>query len=337
MPSVRNKPLKLSVLRQNSPHKSLIIVCRFEIGKDFIEIAHELRRQAPDVFVAVCTPSDTADIIPPAIWRHPCLTIGVGSTLGRFVPRRGPWLENTSIKKLGQYTRMTEAGVNTPLTERFEFGCRYDPEIWGEIVIVKPLSLELTSQGGSVRLFRAKTLSSLSPEDLPTDHLLRQAPAIVQQFVDTGSYPSKWRVLSLLGEPLYSSFSVSLLPRADLSAEDDVIMNSIAEPRTPANKIADVSGERDRLLVHEEVLAFAKRVHAAFPKVPLLGMDILRRDSDKSLFALEVNAGGNVWHFTSYAKQHRERLGGKRRMIDQLGAWSVAAGALIKATREMAS
>jgi len=50
-----------------------------------------------------------------------------------------------------------------------------------------------------------------------------------------------------------------------------------------------------------------------------------------------VNAGGNVWHFTSYAKQHRERLGGKRRMIDQLGAWSVAAGALIKATGEMAS
>ena len=150
-------------------------------------------------------------------------------------------------------------------------------------------------------------------------------------------YPSKWRVLSLLGEPLYSAYSVSALPRTDLGADDATIADSLVEPRTPENKEADAHGLRDRLVSDEEVLAFARRIHAAFPSIPLLGIDVLRREQDGALFALEVNAGGNVWHFSSYAKQHRARLGGRQTMVDQFGAWAAAARTLVRATRELAN
>ena len=76
---------------------------------------------------------------------------------------------------------------------------------------------------------------------------------------------------------------------------------------------------------------FATNIHSAFPQLPLLGVDILRRVPDGKLFAIELNAGGNVWHFSSYAqrKSKGKRLGGRDAMVAQLGAWDIAAAALI--------
>ena len=60
-----------------------------------------------------------------------------------------------------------------------------------------------------------------------------------------------------------------------------------------------------------DVLAFAREVHGAFPRKPVLGIDILKRESDGKLFALEVNAGGNVWHLSSPKEKHRPAPGGQ--------------------------
>ena len=134
----------------------------------------------------------------------------------------------------------------------------------------------------------------------------------------------------LLPSQYEDGFSRSVLPRSDLAAPDADNEASIDEPRTDANVQADTRGERDSLIADPEVLAFARSIHRVFPRIPLLGIDILRRQSDGALFALEVNAGGNVWHFSSYAEKHRARLGGKQAMLDQFGAWTVAARALIR-------
>jgi hypothetical protein len=244
--------------------------------------------------------------------------------------------ENTPIKKLDQFRRFQAASIATPMTAELRPGEVFDPRGWGDFVILKPLSLTLSSLGNSARLFRTQALANLDNSKLSPDHILKRAPVLVQDFVDTGLYPSKWRVLSLFGEPLYSAVSRSVLPRADLQADDLEIEASVVEPRTTANKEADSLGERDALASDNDVLGFARRIHSAFPKTPLLGIDILRRESDAELLALEINAGGNVWHFSSYAKQHRARLGGKEAMIAQFGAWSVAAKILTRVVEKHA-
>jgi hypothetical protein len=311
--------------------KQLVLVTRKSPGlsNDAHAIALEVMRMAPHVKVAIAVPTDTLRTVP-IKWDLPSVTVGVGTPLGSLVPPRGAIFENSAVKKIDQYNRFISSAIATPRTAELRPEQRFSAEGWAEFVIVKPLSLVLTSHGNSAKLFRAKTLASLDRTRLPPQHVFRTGAVLVQDFVDTGVHPSKWRVLSLFGEPLYSSFSRSMLPRVDLEAADELIEASVVEPRTDANVQADVAGERDSLKVDPAILDFAKRIHQAFPRIPLLGIDILRRESDGALYALEINAGGNVWHFTSYAEKHRARLGGKQMMINQFGAWKVAAKALVQ-------
>jgi hypothetical protein len=144
-------------------------------------------------------------------------------------------------------------------------------------------------------------------------------------------------VLSLFGDPLYSSITRSMAPRASLDASDEEIEASIIDAKNPLSKAADKDEKRTILAADPKVLAFAREVHGAFPRKPALGIDILKRESDGKLFALEINAGGNVWHLSSPKEKHRIRLGGKAAMVAQLGAWNVAARALIRMAKEHAA
>jgi len=47
------------------------------------------------------------------------------------------------------------------------------------------------------------------------------------------------------------------------------------------------------------MIDLARRVGAVFPNIPLLGLDILRCKSTGKAHVLEINAGGNVWHYSS--------------------------------------
>ena len=311
---------------------NLIIVTgrQHEDWHDFEEIAHEVVKIAPDIAVHLVSPRDTAKVLDARKWKRPGITVCVGHP-GHFQPLRGPFFHSLPIKKIDQYSRLKNAGIPTPHTGRFQFGRDYSEAEWGEFVILKPLPLELTSKGSTVRLYRTRRLRELTLANLPKDHFLREAPGIVQTFIDTGEFASKWRVLTLFGEPLYSSTSGSVIARADLTADDAAIENSDIEPRTPRNSAADPKGQRNRLATDEKILEFARRMHGAFPNIPLLGCDILKRHSDGELFALEVNAGGNVWHFSStFAAKHREHLGGREKMLNQFGAWQAAARVMIR-------
>lgn len=166
---------------------------------------------------------------------------------------------------------------------------------------------------------------------------MREGPGLAQEMVDTGLYPSKFRVLSLFGDPLYCSLTRSMAPRAPLDASDEDIEASIIDAKNPLSKAADKDNERSLLVADPDVLAFARAVHGAFPRNPILGIDVLKRESDGKLFVLEVNAGGNVWHLSSPKENHRIRLGGKEAMVTQLDAWNVAARAFIRMAREHAA
>jgi hypothetical protein len=318
--------------------RNLILVTELhrQDWQDFDEIAHLVVRVAPEVAVYIVSVFETADEVTSLKWDKPSVTVCFGA-IGRFVPRRGPVFENRPVVKLEQYRRFLDAGMATPRTQRFEFGRSYSPDEWSEFVIVKPLPLSMSSRGGNCRFYRTRRLEQLAPENLSPDHILRQAPALVQSFVDTGPFPWKWRVLTLFGEPLYSSISKSPVERVSLAASDEGIEKAIVEAKHPTFKVIDPGGTRRGLAADERVLAFARRMHEVFPRTPILGCDILQREADGELFALEANAGGNVWHFSSTKEGHRERLGGRQKMIDQLGAWQIAAQALARIARDNAA
>ncbi|MBC8040449.1 MAG: hypothetical protein H7Y06_07905, partial [Opitutaceae bacterium] len=48
-----------------------------------------------------------------------------------------------------------------------------------------------------------------------------------------------------------------------------------------------------------EVVAFAEKASWAFPEIPLMGIDVVRRVPDGKLFVLELNASGYCFHLTS--------------------------------------
>jgi hypothetical protein len=106
------------------------------------------------------------------------------------------------------------------------------------------------------------------------------------------------------------------------------------------------------MLKHEDdTLELARRVHDAFPTIPLLGIDIIREEKTGKLFVIECNAGGNVWHFSSKTNVPLRRiLGGaslvgakkaeevaRQMHIDQFGAFDRAAEVLVRKTRELAA
>lgn len=303
---------------------------------DFGHIARRVQSLEPSILITILTPKDKAANVKAERWNYRSVTIAIGPS-GRFTPQRGPILQNAPVPKLEQYSRFLAAGVATPLTARFEFGKRYLPEEWSEFVVLKPLPLTLTSKAGQSRLYRTRRLEQLSPRTLPEDHFLRNGPGLVQELIDTGPYPSKFRVLSLFGDPLYCSITRSMAPRVPLDASDEEIEASIIDAKNPLSKAADKDEKRTQLAADPAVLAFAREVHGAFPRKPILGIDILKRESDGKLFALEINAGGNVWHLSSSKEKHRKRLGGKEAMVAQFDAWNVAAQALIRMAREHAA
>lgn len=304
--------------------------------EDFGTIAKIMQSLDPGILITILTPSDRAANVRAERWQHKSVTIAIGPS-GRFTPPRGPILQNAALSKLDQYSRFLAAGLATPRTARFEFGKRYLPEEWSEFVILKPLPLAMTSKAGRTHMYRTRRLEQLSPRTLPEDHFLRHGPGLVQELIDTGPFPSKFRVMSLFGDPLYCSVTRSMAPRVPLDASDEEIEASIIDAKNPLSKAADIDEKRTQLVTEPAVLAFARKVHGAFPRKPLLGIDVLKRESDGKLFAIEVNAGGNVWHLSSRKEKHRERLGGKEAMVAQFDAWNVAARALIRVARENAA
>ena len=320
------------------PPRSLVLVNRplWQDPADLQEIVMRVRERAPEILPIVVQDGFDVARIPPVVWQRPTLTVSF-APLTRFKPPRGAVLHGRPIPKLEQYRRFLAAGLPTPKTALFEFGRSYGEEHWGEFVILKPVNLGLSSTGDSLMFRRTRRLRELRREDFPPQHYIHRGGALVQSFIDTGPQPMVRRVLSLCGRPLYTLRSWTPAPRPGLSAPDEEIEAGIVDPKHPLVRARYAVQDRRSLAADDEATAFAASVHAAFPELPLIGCDILKDHVSGKLFVIEINAGGNTWHFssTTYAAQRAE-LGGRDAFVNQLGAWKIAAQALIARTRQLA-
>jgi len=197
--------------------------------------------------------------------------------------------------------------------------------------------LKLTSKGRAI-LIRTRRLDKIRPADFPDDHFMRIAPALMQRFIDTGRFPAYYRVVSLFGEPLLWWRGFVPIERPPLTASDADLEAAIIEPKDTFIRSKFDASKRRELKVEPDVFAFAHRMHEAFPTLPIKGCDILREESTGKLYAIEINGGGNVWHFSAANFQRpRSEMGGRDGMVRYYDPWPKAARILIRMTREHAA
>ncbi|MFN4140946.1 hypothetical protein [Aestuariivirga sp.] len=286
---------------------------------DIDAISARISRIAPEIKVFGVLPSQDAQIISAHDWLRPTLTVSFGS-VRRFIPPRGPVYENRFVSKLEQFRRFRAIGIETPHTEPFRHGMALDPEQWGPFVIMKPSDPDLTSNGRYLQVFRT---ASLSERSLPAAHPSRHLLMLLQQWIDSGENLTSYRCLTLFGAVLLGSISRSPSQRPSLDASDAVIEAMTAESDRGHNKKCD----------DPEIMAFASRMAEAFPRHPILGCDIIREAGTGRLYAIEVNAGGNVWHFSSPRTAPWRTHDNTEKLKRHFSSFDVAAEVLVKKTR----
>jgi hypothetical protein len=210
-----------------------------------------------------------------------------------FKPLRGKIYQGWPIPKIEELHRLAAAGLRVPRTELITPDLKLDPAEWGEVVVVKPTDIASSSHGLGIRLRRTSHVRYIAPADFPAGHPGRRGPMMVQQFVDTGEKVSAYRVLTFFGEPLSALFQAARESRVALNLDDEILEKSdIAIQTAGANR------ER-RLIEDREIIDIARAAHHALPEIPLKGCDLLRESATGRVYVIELNCGGNTWHFSS--------------------------------------
>ncbi len=220
-----------------------------------------------------------------------------------FKPRRGKVYQGLAIPKIEEIARLTAAGVSVPRTAILTPNLRLDEADWGEFVVVKPTDIATSSHGRGFQLMRTRRVRFIPPQEYPADHPGRLGPMMVQQFIDTGEELTTYRVLTFFGTPLYAQLNRGGRQAFRRDADDAAIERlSVALQANDARHA--------ELIADPEILALAKAAHEALPEIPLKGCDILKDASTGRLYVIELNAGGNTWHFSSgYSASFREQYG----------------------------
>ena len=310
----------------------LILVYRpgWQSIDDLVAIARHVREIEPSMRTFILPGTIRNSVSRRAAALQPSLIVSP-APLSVFRPVRGTVYQGAIMAKLEQLRRLDAGGVAVPRTAVLSPGLKLDPAEWGEFVVLKPVDLRSSSFGDGIQLKPTHRVRYLAPEEYPEKHPGRRAPMLVQQFINTGERLTLYRVLTLFGEPLYCQLMQSREPRVDLAAPIAAI---------EAAAIANQAVDEDEFFVDEpDVLAIARAAHAAIPEVPLKGIDILREHATGRLYVLEVNPGGNTWHFSSRFLADQRRESGpefERQRHRQFDAFRTAARTLVERTRREA-
>jgi len=311
----------------SEPDRNLIMLYRPRLvdPQDFEEIGQRVRAMAPDIAVHVMSNDLRRPIKVKRLAERPTFVFSP-TRMREFRPARGKIYHGNPLPKMEQLRRLEDAGMPVPKWAMLEPGIALSREDWGEFVVLKPDDPLISSQGQGVQLMRTERVRYRRPEEYPDDHPGRKGPMIIQQFIDTGPRPNNWRYLSLFGETLYSYFKQLKSTRPPLDASDEELEGAV---------VATNGGPPEWVFEFDSNMAtLAKRIHAAFPEIPLQGCDFIRDIHTSRTFVLEVNPGGNTWHFSSMrGAKIRSFLGGRARLIEQLGAFDIAARVLVERTR----
>ncbi len=312
------------------PKKLLVLVMspgRLDFD-DFLDVAKEVVKQAPEILVSIVTPSDTYHAVSAHKWQLPTLIISFGD-LGRFTPVRGRVFKNSPIAKFVQAERFLQAGIRTPKTAIYQPGLTLDEAEWGHVVVAKPEDLDLSSKGKSASLVPTQKLNNPSLLSETLRKQLGQTAVLIQQYIPTGEYATSYRVGTLFGRVIHMMKKSAPVKAPDLNdpeIEDAIVDSNFEHPdeHLPAAR---------ELVMDQEIIAFGVKIAKTFAELPLLGIDILKHAHTGHLYALEINGGGNTWQFSSRHAAPGRLLISKAERIKQFDAWNTCASVLIEKTR----
>ena len=311
-------------MRTVEPTRNLLIVQTTpdQDPSDWIAVKERIESRAPDIEARIATnrkPNSAA-----ARWqvRHPSLVFSPVMLIG-FVPRGGTVYCGYPYDKHEQVRRLKLIGAPMPRTELLSPAISFDPNEWGDYVIVKPSRL---NNGTGVKLVRTV--------DVPGrfDELTAIAPDryLVQPFIDHSEdgYPTEYRVLSMFGRAFYCArnrWGNRRPPLAEIAADPHGVI---------ASNDKHMGGRVRAICNDSDVIALGERVHNAFPECPVIGVDIIREQQTGRLWVLEANPHGSVWHLSSTLSKTPEH---KRELYAQFNALDRAADLLIQKARAEAS
>jgi len=309
-------------MQERTPTRNLLIVQSppEQDPADWIAIRQIIERKAPDIEVRIAINGQRNSAT--ARWqvRRPSLVFSPVRLI-EFVPRRGAVYCGHILGKDEQLRRLSSIGILTPKTATLSSASSFDPEEWGEYVIVKPNNL---NSGVGVKLVRTIDLSARYEEltAIADDRFL------VESYIDHSEdgYPTAYRVLSLFGRALYcvcDRWANERLPLAEIAADPLGVIASNNE--TMGGYIGSICND-------PEIISLGQRAHQAFPDCPVIGVDIIRETQSGLLYVLEVNPHGAVWHLSSRLarKMDPEHV---RARYAQFNALDLAADLLIQQTR----
>lgn len=285
---------------------------------DFLRIQRLIAEQATDIEVSIVSPADGPR--PKDFWlrmnSRPSL---VFSPLALKIPEglRGIRLVSKAINKMEELQVLRLAGAPVPETRLITPELQLDEASWGPFTVVKPLVGLL---GRGVSLMRTKNVRWVDTTKLPKDNPRYKQWLVAQRFIDAGRYTAIYRVMTVLGRPIYCILSTAL----DERREGDEV------------PISENGVERSVLMSNEaDVIELATSVHSKLPHLPMMAIDVIREEHSGKLYALEFNSVGYSWHLSSDFGQ-RLQAQYKLDFYSQFDALNTIAGALVEATRKYA-
>lgn len=292
---------------------------------DFMTIRNIMVGRAPDIRVDILS---TASTVPADFWpmaaARPSLIFSFAD-LRLNAPVRGARLISHSLTRLEETELMTAAGFAVPETRLITPETRLDEVEWGPFTVIKP---NRGMRGRGIRLVRTRDIRWTDTTALPKDNPHHGQQLLAQRFVDTGPFVTCYRVMTVLGRPIYcvASTAVEKRPELDIAGTDMIDIAVAANGMTRKMALSNES----------EIIDVATSLHAKLPHLPVMGVDIIREHGTGRLFTLEFNSHGLVWHLSSKLGFSQQRDNG----IDyyrQFNALSTIADALIEATRKRAA
>lgn len=305
-----------------------LVLCHMPKGvgvTDFMTIRNMMVGRAPDIEVHFL-PAE--GLVPAEFWQaaaaRPALIFSPWHRARIDVLARGARVVSIALRKLGEIEALATTGVAVPEARLITPETRLDETEWGPFTVIKPNRGLL---GRGISLMRTRDVRWTDTSILPKDNPRHGQDLLAQRYVDTGPFPTSYRVFTVLGRPIYCMRSTALEERPELDA-NGADMLDVAVAANGMRRKLELTNDR-------EIIALASSAHARLPHLPVMGIDIIREHHTGRLFALEYNSDGGIWHLSTkhgLKHQHEFRLD----YHGQFNALGTIADALIQVTRQRA-
>lgn len=293
--------------------------------RDFEEIASLIAELAPDISVLIVRYGIPVPDVERLVQSVPTLVFSPCAIRNQQFGRARIFC-GRAIDKLTQLRRLKQLGVSVPLTCELSQADSIVSTEWGTHVLIKPSGPRSAKGLGFVLV----PLSKL-PEFQRANRgkLIDGYPLMVQQYIPTGVRARHYRVNTLFGVPLYCMLNERLVFLPSLSG---IIAATVSDEI--ATNVHDPAARRLEIVNDSDVINIARSCHAAFPDIPLKGVDVVRHNETGVCFALELNCTSNTWAVSSnYFAEFRNGDVAKYKIVEQFGLFQRAAHELVKATR----